>query len=186
MSKKHIIFALLAILSISLFLVGCGVNGNNATKSENIQENTSAPTKAPQTDSNSLEQKYYRTDKGEGGVKVGVLLGDSAYFQATGNEQMITDLDLENNIVFEISMTTHSGDLRDYPMMENAELNVGELLLKPTKWEWTSKDSHHPASLLFFPAKDEAGKQLLKKSAVLELNLKDLRDVPERRFSWEI
>ena len=71
-------------------------------------------------------------------------------------------------------------------MLENAELTAGDVILKPSKWELLSKDSHHPSGLLHFPAKDEAGNPLLNETSTLELNLKDLKEVPERKFFWEV
>ncbi len=183
MSKRSIlVFAL--ILVLGLLLVGCSKAEKAPETSKSGQTNTGQA--AQKQGPVELEEKYLRADNGKGGVEVSIFWGAPEYFRATGNEQAIIQYDLENRLIFEVSMNTHSGDLREYPMMEKAELTVDGKVLKPIKWQLSSRNSHHPAGLLVFPAKDDKGEPLVKVNSKMQLNIKDLRDVPERIFVWQL
>ena len=86
--------------------------------------------------------------------------------------------------MFEISMTTHMGDLSEYPILERAELSVDGVILKPEKWFLIADQPHHPEGYLVF-AKDEKG-GTIKPNSVIELNLKGLAEVPDRKFTWSL
>lgn len=186
------------IFALSLILVGCTSGEKAPEQGDNVSQDTpaqagkDAPAQAGENQNeqavaeDQFEQMYFRVDEGQGSVEVGVFWAAPEYFEAVGNEQSVDQLDLENNIVFEVSMTTHSGDLRDYSMLEKAELEVDGKILKPTKWELSSKDSHHPVGVLAFPAKDENGDGVIRTDSTIKLNMKDLRDVPKRMFVWEL
>lgn len=179
MPKRNLLVLVVTAAILLVLLTGC--SSDNSTTLPGEKELT------PSSDNQlTAEQLYFRTDNGEGGVQVGVLWAAPEYFRLTNQEELITELDLEDNLVFEISMTTHSGDLSNFPVLEKTQLTVDGVALKPIKWEVLSNSSHHPAGMLFFPAKDEDGNPVLKANSVIELNLKDLKGIPDRKFVWKL
>ncbi|WP_394237387.1 beta-propeller fold lactonase family protein [Niallia oryzisoli] len=85
-------------------------------------------------------------------------------------------VDLDKYDAFQISLTTHSGDLTSLPLDQNTYLivNNGEKV-KPVEWIVQSNDSHHPSFLVIFP-KQEAGQ--------VTLEIGELSDDPIQ-LSWE-
>ena len=189
MPKKLFLTGIL-ILIAGFVLTGCS-SLTNSNSNGVVGQSQTGPVSGSQDETFDTTQdivsadKYVRTDKGEGGVQVEALWMSPEYFRLNRDENLAENkFDLESNIIFEITMTTHMGDLTQYPILDKAELNVDGTVLKPAEWEYSSSSSHHPIGLLIFEAKDENGNPLVKQSR-LELNLKDLRDIPERKFTWE-
>ncbi len=190
MKNKYTIFAALVIM-LGLVFTGCspatgdsgegtGAAGGDKTVQGDVgasEDTGSTGATGSAGGTRSGDGRDVRTDRGEGGVQVTAALLSPEYLREadTGN------YDPEKNIVIEISMGTHMGDLREYPIMQNAELTVNAASIKPIKWEVINDDSHHLSGWLVFEVNDEK----TANSGELHLNLKDLRGVPERGFSWE-
>lgn len=126
----------------------------------------------PASDNGSLdEDRYVRSSEGNG-VWVDIVLLD---LPETGSDDTLQD-----NLVFEVSMTTHQGDLRAYDVGSNVLLLVdGENADVAPSWESTSEDSHHPAGVLDFEG-------IKRPRSAITLILLDLADIPERIFDWEL
>jgi len=183
--QKPFIKVLVLVLLVFLVLVGCTSTSQPQDEKEATEKEQVVKQDEPsgQTISDEL---YFRTDDGEGGVQVGVLLGALEYFEATQNQEAIESFDLENNLVLKISMNTHSGDLREFPMLEKAELTVDDTIVKPNNWELLSKDSHHLNGVLTFPAKGADGNRIIQADSFVKLNIKDMREVSSRIFTWQL
>ena len=198
MKKKYAILAAIVII-LGLVLTGCsskpespaaGIGGEStgATGGDNADQGDAggsegtgnAADTAGAGGTQSGDGRYVRTDRGEGGVQVTAVWLSPEYLRDTGTG----DYDPQKNILFEISMGTHMGDLREYPIMQDADLTVNGAIIKPVEWEVTNDDSHHLSGRLIFEANGETGSPGVN-SGELYLNLKDLRGVPERGFTWE-
>lgn len=198
MNKKCIILAAMVII-LGLVFTGCSSKPESSAAGNSVENpGAAAEDKAAGGDAGGSEGtgdtgetagtgdiqsgdgRYVRTDRGEGGVQVTAVWLSPEYLRDTGTG----DYDPEKNLLFEISMGTHMGDLREYPIMQNAELTVNGAIIKPAKWEVTNDDSHHLSGRLIFEANGETGSPGVN-SGELYLNLKDLRGVPERGFTWE-
>ena len=167
MPKKLFFLAAILIFVFGLFLTGCSLTPNS-------KQNTT-----------NTEDQNVRRDNREGGVQVEATWMAPGHISDSSNKELISKYDLNTNIIFKIAMTTHMGDLTQYPILNNAELTVDGKVIKPAKWEYSSNSAHHPQGLLIFAAKDGNGNALVKPGSKLELVLKDLQDVPERKFAWE-
>lgn len=90
----------------------------------------------------------------------------------TGQEKV----DFDKNDAYQISLTTHYGDLSSLPLDQNTYLitSNGEKV-KPVEWIVQSKDSHHPLYLVIFP-KTETGK--------VTIEVGELSDEPIH-LTWE-
>ena len=53
--------------------------------------------------------------------------------------------------IFQLYLTTHSGDLTTLPLKENIYLLVNGERISPSNWLVEVKDSHHPQYLAYFP-----------------------------------
>jgi len=80
---------------------------------------------------------------------------------------------------FEIAINTHQGDLSfdliEVSLLEDDRGNV----VKPICWEGAPPGGHHRSGTLIFPAIGDQTKRI-------KLILKDVYDVPERIFEWEL
>ena len=94
----------------------------------------------------------------------------------------VTPLDLgnaEDMLHFQVAMNTHSVEL-DYDLTQLAVLRTDQgLEVKPTLWDG-GRGGHHVYGVLFFPAVD------LSKARWVEVVIRDVAGVPERRFRWEL
>lgn len=85
-------------------------------------------------------------------------------------------VDIEKYDVFQISLTTHSGDLTSLPLDQNTYIiESNGKKVKPVKWIIQSNDSHHPSFLAIFPKQEV-------EQVILEIG--ELNDEPIQ-FSWE-
>lgn len=78
-------------------------------------------------------------------------------------------------MVIILGMTTHSGDLLSFDLGQNSTLAMEGRSLKPARWEWTTKDSHHPEAALYFDGPAPAGG--------IKLTISNLRGA-NLEFSW--
>lgn len=102
------------------------------------------------------------------------------------NEELITNYDIDRYHVFELMLSTHSGDLRSYPYLENSILRIDGLEILPAGVDVLSNDSHHTRVLLKFPMQNEDGMEYITPYSTLELLLMDLRDISERKFVFKV
>jgi len=58
---------------------------------------------------------------------------------------------LEEFVLVEMNFTTHSGDLNEIDMEQDAVLAQGGREVRPEAWVTTSDDAHHRAGVLVFP-----------------------------------
>lgn len=82
-------------------------------------------------------------------------------------------------LIFEITMNTHSVDLLQYQLDELVQLSFGTTVVTNGEFEWelTSEDSHHLAGILKWkgPVLDED----------ITLVIKDFDSIPTRKFQWK-
>ena len=80
---------------------------------------------------------------------------------------------------FDISLTTHQGsldfDLAQISLLEDDKSNV----YKPLRWDGSPPGGHHRNGTLTFP-------KLAKRSRFIKLKIRDVDNVPERVFEWEL
>lgn len=105
-----------------------------------------------------------KSDIGEGGVTV------TARPTVVGGE----------NVLFEFTVDTHSGDLTDFAVLEKVSLISGDKEVLPKEWQETSSSDHHRSGRLVFEVREIRG------MGDLELVVRDLAGVPERRIKWSL
>ncbi len=131
------------------------------------QDSTSKKTNSATRDRN---QRFKSTSANGIGIDVlRVIPTDSEVYEQS-------KVDFDKYDAYQISLTTHSGDLSSLPLEQNTYLivNNGEKV-KPIEWIVQSNDSHHPSFLVVFP-KQEDGK--------VTLEIGKLSDAPIQ-LSWE-
>lgn len=106
-----------------------------------------------------------KSDSGEGGVTVTA-------------QPVVVDTE---DIVFEFTVDTHSGDLTNFSVLEKVSLISGDKEVLSKDWQETASSAHHRSGKLVF----EKGVRQLAESEV-ELVVKDLAGVPERRLKWTL
>lgn len=85
------------------------------------------------------------------------------------------------DIIFEFAIDTHSGNLMDFAVLEKVILIFGDKEVLPKEWQETANSGHHRSGKLVF----EVGiHQLAEKE--LELVIRDLAEVSERRLKWTL
>ncbi|MHB1127263.1 MAG: hypothetical protein ACYC2T_09965, partial [Bacillota bacterium] len=119
---------------------------------------------------------YLRSGQ-SGGVELEVLWITPSYVRVKGNPA--GQVDPEKNLVFYISMTTHSGDLLQYDLANLSTLLTDGKNIKPNKWEFTNRDAHHPEGVLVFPGSAETVKLPLK------IVINGLDNGSEVSFVWD-
>ncbi len=86
--------------------------------------------------------------------------------------------------VFKVVMDTHAVDLDGYDLRQTAVLRTGDgRELRPTGWD-APKGGHHREGLLTFPATTPDGTPVIIAGRTLELVIRDVAAVPERKFQW--
>ncbi|WP_171038095.1 YncE family protein [Aquibacillus sediminis] len=63
-------------------------------------------------------------------------------------------LDLSEYLAFQISLTTHSGDLSQLGLEDSIYLVDGSEKIEPEQWTVLSEDAHHPSYIAIFPNVD--------------------------------
>lgn len=183
---KKFSLAALTMFVLVIFLAGCSStqvlnSSSGAAQNQVGQVSGSQGTTADSAkESTNVEGPYVRSDNGEGGVQVEAALVTPEYLKAIGKDDMAKKYDLNKNIVIEIAMTTHMGDLSQYPILEKTELTVDGKAAKPSKWDISSDSSHHPQGFLVFPVRSNVE----TKDKKLQLDIKELNGVPDRKFNW--
>lgn len=87
--------------------------------------------------------------------------------------------------VFEVVMDTHSGDLDGYDLRELAVLRNGRgVEARPIGWS-APEGGHHREGTLSFPRTAAGGSEPIGPDVRrIELVIRDVAGVPERRFEW--
>jgi manganese oxidase len=85
---------------------------------------------------------------------------------------------------FQIVMDTHSVDL-DVALAQMAFLRVDELEIAANAWQ-APAGGHHVEGTLSFPAVDDSGRRWLDGATAVTLVIRDLADVTERPFTWDM
>jgi hypothetical protein len=88
---------------------------------------------------------------------------------------------------FEVAMDTHSVDLDIYDLRQLAVLrNDQGQEVQPNGWD-APEGGHHREGTLSFPTETADGGQVIGPDAhKIELVIRDVADVPERRFEWTL
>ena len=94
---------------------------------------------------------------------------------------LLTEKSNRNELVFEVVMNTHSGNLLqyDFSQMANIRFNKENANSGVFEWQSSNQDSHHLKGLLIWNGK------LDESYSFIELNLKDIDNIPSRNFIWE-
>ncbi|MDI6772138.1 MAG: hypothetical protein QME77_06065 [bacterium] len=126
-----------------------------------------------------------RTD-GQAGIAVKAAYVTAASLRTNPNGPLSGKVDLQQNIVFAITLDTHSGDLSQYDFLKNAALRSNRgVQVAPSRWVATADGSHHRAGGLVFPKADQTGRAVEAQARVLELVIRDL-GVVERVLRWSL
>jgi hypothetical protein len=89
--------------------------------------------------------------------------------------------------VFDVTMDTHSVDLDGYDLEELAVLrNDRGKEVRPSGWD-APKGGHHREGMLTFPEKTPDGSSIFgSETREIELIIRDVAGVPERKFEWRL
>lgn len=88
--------------------------------------------------------------------------------------------------VFKVVMDTHAVDLDGYDLRQTAVLRTEDgSELRPTGWD-APKGGHHREGLLTFPSATPDGKPVVTAGRAIELIIRDVAGVPERKYRWII
>jgi hypothetical protein len=88
------------------------------------------------------------------------------------------------SVMFEVVLDTHSVDLDRYDLRDLAVLRTDTgIEARPTEWR-APKGGHHRKGALTFPAAVEGRPVLGPEARQIELVIRDIAGVPERRFTW--
>lgn len=127
-----------------------------------------------------------RSDE-KGGVTVKAVYVTAAYFKASPKDPLVGKVDPERNVVFAITLDTHSGDLNGYDFLKNAILrNDRGQQLAPVRWVATADGSHHRSGALLFPKADQSGRAIEAQAKALELLVRGLGGIPQRTLRWTL
>lgn len=157
---------------LGLALAGCAASGGSLqppSAPERGAVATAAPRNSPKTGDSTAAAFSPATKVDEGGqVTVAVT------WRRPG-------ADLE----FVVAMDTHSVDLDQYDLGQLASLRVdGGPEVRPLGWD-APRGGHHRSGTLTFPSTLADGSPLITaETRVIELVIRDVAGVPERRFRW--
>ncbi|OIQ62664.1 hypothetical protein [Neomoorella thermoacetica] len=180
--QKHrflLFFSLLVLLA--LVMAGCG---QGKTETQNAPLTLGQAQKPPAGQAGTgrpVEASFYERRDSQGGVTVEVTWLTPEYLQARSLKMTPEqEKDLSTNLIFNIALTTHSGDLRDFDFAGAIRLKVNGRDAGPGTWEFVSQDGHHPEGMIRFKA---PGNEPLRE---LTLSINNLRGVPVREFKWQL
>ncbi len=166
--RNKIITALILIgLIVSGIFVYSGLTANRGNGGQNLNQINDQPnTQSNQPDAFSLLR---RSDENN-------VIVDATFRNPLLNE-------IQDDLIFEISFTTHSGDLSAIPIADLARVtnDRGEIIDSGFRWESTSDDSHHRAGNL----KVANSSLLTADTKSLTLEFKDVAGASLRSFTWE-
>lgn len=157
-ARRTRLLALVGLVAVlAVVLSGCGSAGSGEGAGKTAEQNAAKPSAA--------------TQKSEGGeVTVEVAWkGSSA------------------GPVFDVVMDTHSVSLDGYDLKELAVLrnDRGEEV-RPSGWD-APKGGHHREGIIRFPEKAPDGSRIIgPDTREIELIIRDVAGVPERKFEWRL
>jgi hypothetical protein len=138
----------------------------------------------------------------QGAVTVEVLLATPPFFQALAEMEgarqkkdpaailasYSQEYRLEDNLVFLVFLNTHSVDLTAYKLETLSTLKeAGGATYQALGWrENEGGSSHHRSGALLFPKRGQDGQEILARAKAIELVIRDIDNVPERAFRWEL
>jgi YVTN family beta-propeller protein len=111
------------------------------------------------------------------GVSIDVLLANPFLQEST------------DKVVFKLMMTTHSGDLlqNDWENQIVLKVNNGkgdeEIINDGFNWIWDRESGHHPVAYLTIK---KARAKITDETESIQLVIKNIRQVPDRKFDWRI
>lgn len=125
----------------------------------------------------SWRQKEETTDatKPESTVLAPVIKSDAGEGGVTVTAQPVA-VDTED-IVFEFTIDTHSGDLTSFSVLEKVSLVSEGKVTVPKDWQETASSAHHRSGRLVFEKVE---------TSEVELVIRDLGAIAERRLKWTI
>ncbi|EEG77975.1 hypothetical protein [Dethiobacter alkaliphilus] len=171
MNKKIYFLTLTILFAAGLLLAGCS---NDPGEADNNAADYNYEEDAGQED---IIEQYSSTDSQEGVTAQALWIAPELYELAV-EEELVTENELEENIIFDLWLSTHSGDLMDFSYEDNVVLSTDNGEISPRNITVISRDSHHPRMLLKFE------KSRIEDTENMELLIKGLRNVPKRTFSW--
>ncbi|NPV53218.1 MAG: hypothetical protein HPY71_06820 [Firmicutes bacterium] len=108
-------------------------------------------------------------------------------------ENPIRGIPLNKGVSFNISVTTHSGDLSDLNPANGAILRTskGLTISEGFQWKWSSRSPHHPAgTLTLLPEGESSGKGVdlatVATAEWIELEIKSITGKEPMRFRWSL
>lgn len=84
------------------------------------------------------------------------------------------------DIIFEFTIDTHSGDLTSFSILERVSLVSGGKATMPKDWQEKASSGHHRAGRLVFKVGE------MREMRELELVVRDLGGIPERKLEWTL
>ncbi|WP_406676793.1 hypothetical protein [Moorella sp. ACPs] len=127
------------------------------------------------------EAGFYERQDSRGEVTVDVIWLTPEYLQASGLQMTPEqEQDLSTNLVFNVALTTHSGDLRNFDFAGAIRLKINGRDAGPGSWEFVNRDGHHPEGMIRFKA---PGNEPLRE---LTLSIYNLGGVQVREFKWQL
>ena len=131
-----------------------------------------------------IQRLLWRNDMGYGDVYADIIYTTSEYLKSIGAPDLIKKYDIENNIVFIISLNVHDGRLENYPLDELSYLRVNNKEYPANKgWElrFEAWDKHHREGIVKFK------KEILDdKAEYFELIIRNLATKDDRIFRWDL
>lgn len=94
----------------------------------------------------------------------------------------------EGDLAFHVKMETHTVELGKYEPNELSTLrnDKGEMV-KPLRWESSTKEGHHLSGALIFPQVSSAGKNIIgPDTRYIEIAMKDIGGGGEKVFRWDL
>lgn len=128
-----------------------------------------------------VEATFYERRESKGGIEVEVTWVTPEYLRARGQQPTAEqERDLTSNLVFNVALTAHSGNLMTFDFVGSTSLKINGREAGRGTWELVDNDAHHPEGILRFAA--PTGEPVKD----LTLTIKGLGGVPERVFKWEL
>ena len=116
---------------------------------------------------------------------IAIALEANAYERISNRENSVrvdvvpVQLESGKSAKFEIRMNTHSGDLSQDLVSVSTLKDDNGREYRPVDWQGASPGGHHPTGVLEFPALNGNTKSVT-------LVIRDVADVPERIFKWNL
>lgn len=128
-----------------------GSKQNLATGSRQKQQQP-VDSKPPITE-RPVEATFYERRESKGGIEVEIIWVTPEYLRARGQQPAAEqERDLTSNLVFNVALTTHSGNLMTFDFAGSTSLKINGREAGRGTWELVYEDAHHPEGILRFAA----------------------------------